>query len=56
MKKSFLIITGCMFGLIAGLLFDILNQLREISTFEDILFRVIVFVLFVLFYYSGQSQ
>lgn len=56
MKKSFLIVTGTMFGLLAGLLFDILHQLRDISFLEDALFRAVILVLFTLYYFTGQSQ
>lgn len=56
MKKIFLITTGLMFGLIAGLLFDILREIREVTTFEDILFRIVVMVLFAMYYFTGQTQ
>lgn len=56
MKKTFLLTTGSMFALLAGLLWDILDQMREISTVEDILFRAIVLVLYVSYYFTGQAK
>jgi hypothetical protein len=55
-RKAFLVTTGLMFSLIAGLLFDILHEVREVSTMEELLFRVLVIVLFVTYYFTGQPK
>jgi hypothetical protein len=55
-RNAFLVTTGLMFGLISGLLFDILCEVREVSTTEELIFRVVVIVLYAVYYITGRSE